>query len=138
MSVWECDSDEQGKEQQGFPLLSRLVLAASFKERVQGLLLASPHKETMMLLPCSDVHTVGMRHALDVAFVDCDGLVLETYRAVRPLSRLRNKNARVVLERFSSDTPWFQAGDRLGIGHLAEEGIEECVRSVTYCRKGEE
>ena len=70
----------------------------------------------LLLAPCNDVHTAGMRHRLDIAFVDAQGLVLEAHRDVGPCRRLRNKSAEAVVERFSScATPWFTAGDRVGV-----------------------
>ncbi|MFR8046061.1 MAG: DUF192 domain-containing protein [Eggerthella lenta] len=66
--------------------------------------------------PCNDVHTAGMRHRLDIAFVDAQGLVLAAHRDVEPCRRLRNKSAEAVVERFAScATPWFTAGDRVGV-----------------------
>ena len=62
------------------------------------------------------MHTAGMRHRLDIAFVDAQGLVLEAHRDVEPCRRLRNKSAEAVVERFSScATPWFTAGARVGV-----------------------
>ena len=69
----------------------------------------------MLLVPCHDIHTVGMGHRLDVAFVDRAGQVIEAHRAVGPLRRLRNSRAEAVVERFASCEPWFRPGDRIGL-----------------------
>lgn len=91
---------------------SALRLATKKGHRTLGLLLSGPPGKTLLLMPCSDVHTVGMRHAIDVAFVDRAGLVIESHRSVGPFRRLRNGKAAAVVERFSScDDPWFCAGD---------------------------
>lgn len=98
-----------------------LALATSAARRARGLLLAAPGNGALLLVPCSDVHTVGMRRRLDIAFVDEEGRVLEAHRDVGPLRRLRNRRAVAVVERFSScSSPWFAAGDRLALAHVRE------------------
>jgi hypothetical protein len=73
-----------------------------------------------MLLPCNDIHTFGMRAAIDVAFVASDGAVVESHRRIPPNRRLRNSRASATLERFSTDDAWFQPGDRFAMNQ--EEG----------------
>lgn len=93
-----------------------LRVAGKFSARVKGLLRSKPTGGVLMLAPCNDVHTVGMSDLLDVAFVGADGCVLESYRAVAPFRRIRCRKAVAVLERFSTcETPWFSAGDYVGI-----------------------
>ena len=41
-----------------------------------------------MLAPCNDVHTFGMAELIDIAFLDEQGRVLESYRAVGPRRRI--------------------------------------------------
>lgn len=95
---------------------SPLALSLGLFERARGLLFRRPGDEAMLFLPCNDIHTVGMRRRIDVAFVDATGLVMEAHRDVGPLRRLRNRGAVAVLERFSTTaTPWLEPGDRLGI-----------------------
>lgn len=102
---------DRGREE-GMPLL----LATGLLRRACGLLLSQPSSQVLLLAPCDDIHTVGMRHAIDVAFVDATGCVIETHRGVGPLRRLKNKTAVAVLERFSScETPWFECGDNVSI-----------------------
>ena len=92
-----------------------LKLAGRFPARVKGLLRSKPGG-VLLLMPCNDVHTVGMRHAIDVAFVDRLGRVVEAHRSVGPLHRLRNAKAVAVVERFAScDSPWFAKGDQVVI-----------------------
>ncbi len=91
-----------------------LTLATKVKQRTLGLLLSGPNDKALLLLPCSDVHTVGMRQAIDVAFVDQKGIVIEAHRSVGPFRRLRNAKAVAVVERFSScGEPWFCTGDQV-------------------------
>ena len=93
-----------------------LRVAGTFSARVKGLLRSKPAGGVLMLAPCNDVHTVGMSDLLDIAFVGADGCVLESYRAVAPLRRIRCRKAVVVLERFSTcEVPWFSVGEYVGI-----------------------
>lgn len=99
-----------------------LLVATSAPRKARGLLFAREHAEALLLAPCCDVHTVGMRHRLDIAFVDAQGLVLEAHRDVGPFRRLRNNGAAAVVERFSScASPWFSTGDRVGVVCLKGE-----------------
>ena len=86
------------------------------RSKAAGLLLSGPSDKALLLVSCNDVHTVGMRHAIDVAFVDRLGRVVEAHRSVGPLRRLRNAKAVAVVERFAScDAPWFAEGDQVVI-----------------------
>lgn len=101
-----------------------LLLATRASSKARGLLLSREHANALLLVPCNDVHTAGMRHRLDIAFVDANGCVLEVYRDVGPFRRLRNKGAAAVVERFSSClTPWFSAGDQVGVVCLEGERL---------------
>lgn len=68
----------------GVQLGSRVAVADSWWRRFRGLLARPPLEagEGMLLLRCASVHTVGMRRAIDVAFLDREG------RVVRSISRL--------------------------------------------------
>lgn len=99
-----------------------LDVATGFLRRTRGLLLAKPTDRALLLLPCSDVHTVGMRHRLDIAFVDAEGVVMRSCRDVGPFRRLRERGAAAVIERFSScAAPWFEEGDRIGLERVEGE-----------------
>ena len=89
-------SGPEGDARVGRPLL----IAARFRRKAKGLLFSPEHAGALLLAP----------------FVDAQGLVLEAHRDVGPCRRLRNKSAEAVVERFSScATPWFTAGDRVGV-----------------------
>lgn len=91
-------------------------LLCSLRKRLRGLLFKAPDDKAVLLVPCADVHTFGMRHSIDVAFIDVQGVVMSSYQGVCPRKRLRQKGAAAVLERFSgSGKKWVQPGDRLGI-----------------------
>lgn len=101
-----------------------LALAGRFPAKVRGLLCSQPSEETLLIMPCCDVHTAGMHHHLDIAFVDAAGLVVESYRDVGPFRRLRKRGAIAVMERFAScSTPWFMAGDRVGVVRIEGEKL---------------
>ena len=94
-------------------------IAASPLARARGLLFAAEKSSGLLLLPCNDVHTVGMGYPLDVAFLDAEGNVVESRRSVGPFRRMRNKRARAVVERRSScSDPWFAVGDRVSLSVL--------------------
>lgn len=80
--------------------------------RLRGLAGRRPDRTVMMLPRCRDVHTLTMRHPLDVAFLDKAGRVVEVRRFVLPGLRLRNERAWAVVERFARPGPWFVRGDR--------------------------
>ena len=102
---------------------ARLSMATGAASRMRGLLLSQPGEGALLLMPCGDVHTVGMRRRLDIAFVDDGGRVIESHRDVGPMRRLRNRRAAAVIERFSScSSPWFAEVDRLGIVCWEEVG----------------
>ena len=100
-------------------------LAASMGARVRGLLFRAPSDHvTLVLAPCRDVHTFGMRHAIDVAFVGADGRVLEVQRNVSPCRRVRRRDAAVVVERFSREGPWLERGDSIWSSKLRERNVD--------------
>lgn len=102
---------------------SFLRLATNYRQRAIGLLLTDITTDELMLIPCNDIHTLGMRHALDVAFLSSSGEVLEVHYALDPCKRIRNKHAAAVVERFASNSPWFQVGDRLMLKGAKHENL---------------
>jgi uncharacterized membrane protein (UPF0127 family) len=65
----------------------RLFVARSRRARLLGLALlprAPPAGWALVLPRCSSVHTVGMRFALDLVFLDAGGRVLRVARGVPP------------------------------------------------------
>lgn len=120
-ALCDCLVEEEGKSWEGrvegFGVPAAPVkLAVGIGSRMKGLLMTRPDGDSLLLAPCNDVHTVGMRHPLDIAFVDQTGLVLEVFRDVGPRRRLRNRKAVAVVERFSAcGGPWIEPGERLGV-----------------------
>lgn len=89
--------------------------ARTFFQRARGMLWGKgPNPgECLVIVPCCDIHTVGMRWNIDVAFVDACGRVLMAKRDMPPFRRLRCRCAFAVVERRSCDLPWFHSGDHL-------------------------
>lgn len=75
-------------------------VADEFRARLIGLaLLDRRDAGSGLLIPrCSSVHTVGMRFALDLHFLDAAGAVLAVRRAVPPRRFARCRGAVAVLE----------------------------------------
>ena len=66
--------------------LPRIHRAHSFTQRLLGLLARSPLQadEALFIAPCNSVHTVLMAYAIDVAFVDREGVVLKLVCGLKP------------------------------------------------------
>ena len=89
--------------------------ARTFLQRAWGMLFGKGAKpgECLVIVPCCDIHTFGMRWSIDIAFVDECGGVLMARKNVAPFRRIRCKGAFAVVERRSIDTPWFSLADRV-------------------------
>ncbi len=70
----------------GAIIATRVELAANFVERAVGLLGRSRVRpdEGLWFKKCSAIHTLGMRIAIDVIFVDATGRVLKMVADVQP------------------------------------------------------
>lgn len=68
------------------PVASSAMVADSFLSRLRGLLGRPPlrHGQGLLLLDCPSVHTLGMGHAIDVAFLDAEGTVVRSYDELEP------------------------------------------------------
>ena len=91
--------------------------------RMRGLLFSKRGAGAVALVPCGDVHTFGMKYAIDIAFVGADARVIRSYRSVEPGCRLRCCNAAATIERASAPTEqWYAPGAYAG------EEIEKAIR----------
>ena len=88
-------------------------VASTLPARLRGLIGRKGFTGVLMLMPCNDIHTFGMRRPIDVAFVAADGVVIDSFRNVVPHRRLCNRDATATLERFSSGERWFSPGDKV-------------------------
>jgi uncharacterized protein len=59
-------------------VLAAAELADSARTRRRGLLHRDSLDGALVLRPCRNVHTAGMRFAVDVAFCDAEGMVVRT------------------------------------------------------------
>jgi uncharacterized membrane protein (UPF0127 family) len=77
-----------------------IPVAVGFRARLLGLaLLDRAAAGPGLLIPrCAAVHTFGMRFDLDVYFLDADGSILATHRAVPPRRFVAHRGATTVLE----------------------------------------
>lgn len=73
-------------ESAGVLVLDRVNCADSFIKRLKGLLgsLGLNTGEGLIIKPCNSVHTIGMKFAIDVAFVDKDNIVLRIIDNMQP------------------------------------------------------
>ena len=101
----------------------RIEIACSVFSRLRGLLWRRDYPDLLLLAPCNDIHTFGMRHPIDVAFISSDGVVLESHRALGIRRRARCKRASSTLERIAESTPWFEQGDRVELKRLIHESL---------------
>jgi uncharacterized membrane protein (UPF0127 family) len=59
-------------------VLAAAEIAGTHRARRQGLRGRDVIEGALVLRPCRNVHTVGMRFPIDVAFCDRDGIVIRT------------------------------------------------------------
>ena len=98
------------------------VFLTRMSERLRGLLFCKPDAKVRVLVPCAAVHTIGMTHEIDIAFLDGEGTVLAAYEKVGKRRHLRCAGARMTLERFASERPWFVAGERVSLESVSLRG----------------
>jgi uncharacterized membrane protein (UPF0127 family) len=79
-------------------VLATLELAGSGSSRARGLLGRDGFEGALLLQPAKSVHTLGMRFAIDVAFVDKDMVVLKTVTMRRWRVGLPVRKAHGVIE----------------------------------------
>ena len=77
-----------------------VAVADGFLARLAGLALVPAGRAGAGLLirRCASVHTFGMRFAIDVVFLGCDGEILGVRRAVAPGRIVSHRGATAVLE----------------------------------------
>jgi hypothetical protein len=74
------------RDDSGIRVGSSVSVAESWWRRFRGLLARAPLKtgEGLLLLRCGSVHTIGMTHPIDVAFLDAEGLVVHSIARLGP------------------------------------------------------
>lgn len=78
-----------------------VISLQNFSEKLIGLLNMRPNKNTYAFHGCNSVHTYGMKHKLDIAFIDEHGCVIQVCRNVPAGLKIKCKKAEITLERFS-------------------------------------
>jgi uncharacterized protein len=70
---------------------SRVRTATSFSRRLKGLLGTRELRrdEGLWIVPCTSIHSFGMRYAIDVLFLDAAGEVVGLFPAVSPNRLIR-------------------------------------------------
>ncbi|TYP53776.1 DUF192 domain-containing protein [Thermosediminibacter litoriperuensis] len=82
-------------------LAERLILAATFRERLVGLIGTDrlERGSGLLLIPCRAVHTYFMRYAIDAVYLDGSGRVVKVIDTMLPYTfGPVVKEARAVLE----------------------------------------
>lgn len=93
----------------------KTAIACTIRARLKGLAARTLGQEALLLVPCRDIHTFGMKAPIDVAFIAGNGTVLKTYRKLAANRRVKCSGAAATLERFASDDPWLHEGDIIDI-----------------------
>jgi len=79
-------------------VLASADTASTRAERRKGLLGRDGLDGAYVITPCRWVHTIGMRFAIDVAFLDSEGLVIRTVQMPRHRLGMPVVRARSVVE----------------------------------------
>jgi uncharacterized protein len=98
-------------------VLAAVEVAATRRERGRGLLGRDEFTGALLIRPCRQVHTIGMRFPIDVAFCDADGVVRRTV-TLRPwrVSRLVWRSAFVLEAEASAFERWgLISGDQVEV-----------------------
>ena len=74
--------------------------AQTFFSRLRGLLGRAPlgQQEGLLITPCNQVHTIGMRYPLDVVYLDKEGVVVKCVEDLQPFRFSSARGARHTLE----------------------------------------
>ncbi len=100
----------------GARVLGRFGIACRTRWRLLGLFDKKFDGDLLVIAPCRSIHTFGMRSAVDAAFFDRRGVVLEV-RRVLPWRVFSCRGAEGVIERAVVEpefaSRWFEPGDQL-------------------------
>jgi uncharacterized protein len=98
-------------------VLAAAEVTRTRRERGRGLLGRDSYTGALIFRPCRQVHTMGMRFAIDVAFCDADGAVLRI-RSIKPwrISPLVWRSAFVIEAESGAFARWaLRIGDRVEV-----------------------
>jgi len=116
-SVHEIPIDKVSFQKTRESFTRETVYAVSWSTRMRGML-ARPriywHTRQLLISPCRALHTIGMRYAIDAAFIDRYGQVIAVVRDMPPFRiAVGPSGTYAVLERPSEKEQWIQVGDIL-------------------------
>jgi len=113
---------ELSLDRTGQVLSSRAMLASGMLSRMKGLLgrRGLPQGESIILRPCSSVHTLFMRFTLDVLYLDKEQRVVKLVRDLKPWRLSAARRAHEAIE--------FEAGHLQGVE--IEPGDKVTLREV--------
>lgn len=82
------------------PLLADVILATRLTDRMRGLLFRPPlhNGQAMLILPCSSVHTFGMRYAIDLIFLNKNWRIRKLVHMLKPCRIAWAPGAHMVVE----------------------------------------
>lgn len=90
------------RQTDGVVIADRARVADTFWTRFRGLMLAGPLSpgEALWIEPCTSIHMMFMRYAIDALFLDASGRSVAQYPSIRPWIGLSgwHREARGVLE----------------------------------------
>jgi len=102
----------------GDDVLCSVEVAGGTGERVRGLLGRDGLDGALLLRRCRSVHTLGMRFAIDVAFLDGEGRVVAIVAPMRRwrIGRMRLRGRQVLEAEAGAFDRWeVHVGDRLEV-----------------------
>jgi uncharacterized protein len=99
----------------GTPVLDRCYRTQSLLGRTVGLLRTPDLEpgEGLWIAPCGSVHTIGMKIAIDVAFLDPDGRVVRVVSGLPPGRFASARGARSAVEATAGAFARLRTGERL-------------------------
>jgi len=114
------------------PVASVVELAVTRGDRRRGLLGRDSIdlSAAMMLAPCVAVHTAFMRFAIDVVFVDRDGIVRKIVRDLKPWRIAASPRAYAAVELAAGIARDVMPGDRLYLAGKVLDGADD-MRSAS-------
>ncbi|HZJ77281.1 MAG TPA: DUF192 domain-containing protein [Clostridia bacterium] len=82
-------------------IINDLEIADSFFKRLLGLMYRKSMGENhgLLLVPCNQIHTFGMKFPIDALFLSCDYVIIQMEKSIKPHKVLKTvKNSNYVLE----------------------------------------
>lgn len=106
-------------ESRGGVIATNVRKAKGFFGRLRGLMYRNtlPEGEALLIEPCDAIHTFGMRFAIDVLFLDAEGVIVKALRSLKPGKIVKSaKNGCAVLEMNAGSLP----GDLALVGEVVK------------------